>query len=456
MFRRIAIIAKQTKLYPIVQRIPNYTTIYTSDNKDDALMSTAHWSHADVLFVVEGAYGDVSTVDFILEIKRMNPSLRVVYFSGELNTENPDIIYKINELIDVGVYDIYSGRKISEEVIARELNNPKSYADVKRLVDIKRENDKQMNSIPHDFGSGYRNVIIVSSIKPGSGKSFVSTNLAVGIAKYGKKKKDGSVPKVAIIDGDLQTLSVGTLLGIEDSRLNLTTALRAVMGVLNNKGDIVGDSGQIEDCREFVKKCFLPSKNIPNLFGLVGSQLQFKDMAGIRPYHFFYMVQLIIDEFDVIIIDSNSSLEHKTTGPILQLAGFCFYVLDLDFVSVRANLRHRQELTRLGIINKVSYVLNKAITKDNAYMFSEKLEYGAENLEGDGFRVVAKLPMVDPTIMLNRLHNKTPIILDESIDTVPIRIELTQIAEKIWPMGNIGELRIKLDEYHKHQRKHKK
>jgi len=101
-------------------------------------------------------------------------------------------------------------------------------------------------------------------------------------------------------------------------------------------------------------------------------------------------------------------------------------------------------------------VLNRAITKDNAYMFSEKLEYGPENLEGDGFKVVAKLPMVDPTIMLNRLHNRLPIILDEHLNTVPMRIELTQIAEKIWPMGNIGELRIKLDEYHKQKSKTKK
>lgn len=406
--------------------------------------------------MVEGVYGDISTIDFILEAKRANPMLRIVYFSGELNLSNEDVVYKLNELIESGVYDIYSGKKISQEIIAHELSNPKTFDDVKDIVDLKMSQESYTESAKQDFGAGYRNIIIVSSIKPGSGKSFVSTNLAVGIAKYGKKKKDGTTPRVAIIDGDLQTLSVGTLLGIEDSRLNLTAALKSVTTVLNNRGEIIGSDSEIEDVRAFVKKCFLPSKAIPNLYGLVGSQLQFKDLGGIRPYHFFYMVQLMIDEFDIIIIDSNSSLEHKTTGPILQLAGFCFYVLDLDFVSVRANLRHRQELQNLGVLSKVSYVLNKAITKDNAYMFSEKLEYGPDNLEGDGFKVAARLPMVDPTIMLNRLHNKTPIILDTQPHTTPMRMELTQIADQIWPMANLGELKIQLDDFHKQKPKRKK
>lgn len=371
------------------------------------------------------------TVDFILEAKKANPMVRVVFFSGELDLNNEDVVYKINELIEAGVYDIYSGKKISQEIIANEIRNKKTFEDVKEIADLKAAQVKYLETAKQDFGEGYQNIIIVSSIKPGSGKSFVSTNLAVGIAKYGQKKRNGNGLKVAIIDGDLQTLSVGTLLGIEDSRLNLTTALKAVTTVLNNKGEIIGTDDEIEEVRAYVKKCFLPSKVVPNLYGLVGSQLQFKDLGGIRPYHFFYMVQLMVDEFDVIVIDSNSSLEHKTTGPILQLAGHCFYVLDLDFVSVRANLRHRQELQNLGVLNKVSYVLNKAITRDNMHMFKEKLEYGAENLEGDGFKVAARLPMVDPTIMLNRLHNKTPIMLDEQPHTLPVRMELTQIADKI-------------------------
>lgn len=411
---------------------------------------------SDVLFIVEGALGDTRTIEFILEVKKLNPLIRVVFFSGELNLNNEDVVYKINQLIERGIYDIYSGKQISQGIIENELNNPKTFNDVRAIADLKMSHDSYKETAKQDFGAGYRNIIIVSSIKPGSGKSFVSTNLAVGIAKYGKKKKDGTVPKVAIIDGDLQTLSVGTLLGIEDSRLNLTTALKSVTSILNSKGEIVGSEQEIEETREFVRKCFLPSKVVPNLYGLVGSQLQFKDMGGIRPYHFFYMVQLMIDEFDIIIIDSNSSLEHKTTGPILQLAGFCFYVMDLDFVSIRANLRHRQELHKLGVLGKVSYVLNKAITKENSHMFSEPLKYGPEHLSGDGFKVVAKLPMVDPTIMLNRLHKQVPVILDEEPSTVPVRIELTQIAEMIWPMSNIGDLRIQMDDLKKQKKKRKK
>lgn len=36
---RIAVIAKQTQLYSLVQRIPDFDVIYTSDNKDNAILS---------------------------------------------------------------------------------------------------------------------------------------------------------------------------------------------------------------------------------------------------------------------------------------------------------------------------------------------------------------------------------------------------------------------------------
>lgn len=39
MPQKIAIFAKQTQLYAIVRKIPEYQVIYTSDNKEDALMS---------------------------------------------------------------------------------------------------------------------------------------------------------------------------------------------------------------------------------------------------------------------------------------------------------------------------------------------------------------------------------------------------------------------------------
>lgn len=39
MSNRIAVIAKQTQLYSLVGRIPDFNVIYTSDNKDNAILS---------------------------------------------------------------------------------------------------------------------------------------------------------------------------------------------------------------------------------------------------------------------------------------------------------------------------------------------------------------------------------------------------------------------------------
>lgn len=40
MHQTIAVIAKQTPLFAIIGRISNYNMIYTSSNKDDALMES--------------------------------------------------------------------------------------------------------------------------------------------------------------------------------------------------------------------------------------------------------------------------------------------------------------------------------------------------------------------------------------------------------------------------------
>lgn len=39
MSNRIAIIAKQAQIYSLVQKINTYQVIYTSDNKDNAILS---------------------------------------------------------------------------------------------------------------------------------------------------------------------------------------------------------------------------------------------------------------------------------------------------------------------------------------------------------------------------------------------------------------------------------
>ena len=66
--------------------------------------------------------------------------------------------------------------------------------------------------------------------------------MACGIAAYGRTKTDGMKPKVALVEADLQTLSIGTILNIEeDKRKNMKAAMEAISTVFD-KGNLIADA----------------------------------------------------------------------------------------------------------------------------------------------------------------------------------------------------------------------
>lgn len=89
---------------------------------------------------------------------------------------------------------------------AAERGAPYSGVDVTFTADVRRANDKTRdgaNPLP-----GVRQVIAVGAGKGGVGKSTVSVNLAVALARMGAK--------VGLLDGDIYGPSAPTMLGLED------------------------------------------------------------------------------------------------------------------------------------------------------------------------------------------------------------------------------------------------
>lgn len=185
-------------------------------------------------------------------------------------------------------------------------------------------------------------------------------------------------------------------------------------------------------------KCFQPYYKSKNLFVLVGSQFESRELEMVKGNHYVYLLESIAKLFDVVIVDTNSSLNHVTTYPLLQLANQCYYVLNLDYNNIRNNHRYRKELVDLGIGDKVKYILNEDISQnlDN----KEDLIFGPEDLRESGYRLEGCIPAIDKSIFLNRLHEGSPVILDNSKSTLKARLEISKISDSIWPMDNLVEL----------------
>lgn len=286
---------------------------------------------------------------------------------------------------------------------------------------------------------GYQHVIpnlsIVSSIKPGTGKSFVSANLAAAIAAYGVPTEEGLPPTVGLIEGDLQNLSIGTLLQIEDSKKNLKSVMDKISTVVTREGEFVGNIYEVEEIEKFTKSCFLPYEKLKNLKCLVGSQLSFEEIEGFTPHHYTYLCEAMAEEFDVLIVDTNSALTHISTFPLLQMATNCFYILNLDFNNVRNNMRYRETLKNLGVLDKVKYILNEDIPEKLQKNFKEEIIYTGDHLADSGFNLAGRIPIIDKAVFLNRVYLGTPVVLDEGVKaTATAKHEILKIANEIYPI----------------------
>lgn len=427
---------------------------YVGEVEDkDVLEEVALSLNPDILVVGDalGGSSDLSIPSLILSIYQKNKDIRIIYLTTTKLTEEAKV-GSLALLVTSGIYDVIYNRRLNYEVMKEILDNPKKKedTDIQRIISTSNRITKKSKTevdfyIPEevqrkelDDGS-YKNVSVISSIKPGTGKSFVSTNVATAIAEYGENTEEGKRPKVALIEADLQNLSIGTLLQIEDNRRNIKTAMESIAKIITPEGGLIEDIDLIEETDATVKSSFLPYRDLANLRALVGSQLSYEDVVGIKGIHFAYLIDSIVDYFDVIVIDSNSSLSHSTTSTLLQKASSCFYVINLDFNNVRNNVRYKDTLKDIGIDHKVKYVLNEDVTNPLGDEI-EELEFGVEHLVETGFDFVAKIPLIPKTVFLNRLFAGTPIVLDELEYTHEAKYELLKVANEIYPIKGFEDM----------------
>ena len=210
--------------------------------------------------------------------------------------------------------------------------------------------------------------------------------------------------------------------------------MKKISTVVDEKGNITDNELRKSEVNEYIISSFKPYSKCKNLYALVGSQLTMEEIEGVSPYYYAYLINVISEHFDIVIIDSNSSLHHVTTYPLLTMVKNCYYVLNLDFNNVRNNQRYRGSLKDLEVYDKVKYILNEDLT--DCTNGPEKLEFGADLLE-ETFELEARIPALDKVVFMNRVWQGTPCVLDESDYTLKARYELCKIANQIYPLKNL-------------------
>ena len=363
----------------------------------------------------------MDAIGVALEVGKETP---VTFLFGEsLNLNNEEQQKEIWALIDHGITDLVFGNSTNAGELAQHLAHPFNHDDIVELLDTAKQK--------HDENAPINNLIAFYSVKPGSGKSFVALNTAVAIAKFGQLRS-GQPPRVAIVDGDLNSLSIGSLLKVENKNYNLLTALKAAANVINQTGEHIGTPEGEKAAIDTISKCFVRPSQIPNLYALVASDISLEDHMSITSYHFQFVLHAIYSLFDIVIVDMNSSIEHITTGPIFSSARSIYFLMDQDMNNIYNNIRYMDELKELGVSSKLKYVMNKYISTSEQKDFKAKLDYNMRILKENGIDIVRTVPMVNPIIMNNRAMQGLPIVLDKVETTAPARLALIQLANLIW------------------------
>ncbi|WCK56925.1 ATPase (plasmid) [Aneurinibacillus sp. Ricciae_BoGa-3] len=454
--KKVLVATGQKIIDETIAKFEGYEVVNAVEYKNEVVEACEYFS-PDILLLSEGLSGHESLLQIMLQLGMKFPNLRIIYLAGHVDLRDEPKVNALGVLVMAGIYDIIHEKSISVQMLRNILDNPKDAESMSYLTKRVKESTSKANKeslieieIPQEKENEedediYKNLHVVSSIKPGTGKSFLSTNVATAIANFGVENKDGKKPRVALIEADLQNLSVGTLLQIEDDKKNLKAVMEKISTIVNENGNFVGTLEQTEEVNTFIKSCFKPFYRVKNLEALVGSQLTFEQIESIKPYYYIYLLDSIAKEYDIVVVDSNSSLTHITTFPLLQMAKSCYYVLNLDFNNVRNNARYKSILKEMGIADKVKYVLNEDIVNDPKESLAsgsdiEELIFTADHLDDSDFKLEARVPMLPKTVFLNRLYEGTPVVLDDKKYTLKARYEILKVANQIWPIKNFKEI----------------
>ena len=122
-------------------------------------------------------------------------------------------------------------------------------------------------------------IIVVTSGKGGVGKTTVTANIGLGLARLNKK--------VVVVDTDIGLRNLDVVLGLENR-------------IVYNLIDVIEGS-----CR--LKQALIRDKQCDNLFLLPSAQT--KDKTAITPEQMVKLTEDLSSEFDYIILDCPAGIE---------------------------------------------------------------------------------------------------------------------------------------------------
>lgn len=452
--KRVIMASGQTNIDELVKHFDGYNVVHTVQYREHLLDKCREYN-PNILLVGDNIGGKKPLTTILVKIKQELPDIRIIYFTGELDFKDDIRVTNLGILATLGIHDIIPENKMSIQLVQHILASPRGIESVKNIISKMRDSTytkkKSVISVtlPEDevFSEDmdtYKQLHSFISTKGGTGKSFIVNNVAIAIATMGVNSLSGKKPRIAIVDTDLSGFNVSNLCGVNDDKRNILVALKEVKKVISNKGDLIGSEKDVAIVSEAIKKCLVPHPTYKNIEILGGTSKSYDDTDSklLRVDDFVYLLENFLDDYDVVLIDVNSSAEYGALFPLFSMSRNLYFVMDMDYNCFMNNKRQQTYLNSIGNPLKFKYILNKFIDDPES-----KMVFNVNRMEEDlDYSFEAKVPKIDDIQFLNSICTNKPIITDTTKETLLIRYEILKIATQLWPIKNFDKIEAKMNE----------
>lgn len=434
----------------VIAQFEEFEVVANVDYRED-LYEACKTLSPDIVVVSDNIGGKISLNKTLIKIKVAFPNIRIVYFYGKVDLSDTIGLNSLNMLIASGIYDIITESAIEVELIRFVLNNPRTienvdYLEAKNMESIygKRKSNVTITQSDNDLvvdSSIYQNLSTFMSTKGGSGKTFLLSNIAVAIANSGINTLKGVKPRIGIIDLDLASFGITNVFGTENKEKNIIRASIEAQKIIKEDGTLNDNKSLKKQVIDDIKKMFVPSSKYSNIFVLGGPERNFyeNDSSEFRSSDIVFIIEAVIDDFDILLVDMNSDCEFTKVYPLFSMSKDIYSVLEMNFKAFKAQTRQEEHLNDYLSSKKIKYIFNKKIV-------SEEITVGVKDIEKSlDYSFLAKVPYVSPEEIFIADFNRDFIVNRNKKALLETRYEIFKIANDIWPIRNFDKLAQKME-----------
>jgi pilus assembly protein CpaE len=275
-----------------------------------------------------------NSLQAIEQINRLRPQAALVMLNGDLPKSLQLVERLRQEVPETAV--ICSHEESSSDVILQSfrsgatefLRQPLNETEINEVF-TKLEQARLRSAEETQQGR----VIAIYSSKGGCGTTFVTANLAVALARLGRKR-------ATIVDLNLQAGDQPTYLGIENTPYTIY--------------DVVRNFDRLDD--DLLNSYLTPRGK---LISLLAAPTEIGRDEDVRPEHITQIITMLRAQPGFVLLDPQHSLSENTIAA-LDLADDLVLLLTLDIPSIRSAKRALDIFRRLGYEkSRIKVVLNR-------------------------------------------------------------------------------------------------